>query len=426
MQYEPQLHKLSNGVTVILDPMDLASACVKVYFKTGNRDEAPHELGLTHFCEHMLFRGSPRFPTSRSRREYVEYNGGTINAATGWNRIFFYGRIVAENVHVLFDVIGDMLQNSLFDSDALEIEQRVVADELRRDLDSERVQLIDFTADKLFAGRVASSRQLGTFETIASFNRDMVVEFIGRRLSASNCIICVSGKINNASDLLAHLERTFAFLPTHDVPENTDIEYTPAIAHNSRPGKQNVHLRILFPDIWPISKKNRYKNMCVSKFETFMTREISDVLRQENGLVYGFSGDSAGTRRCGLSGFATQTSAENIARVVELVAQNAYKIYMHNPITHDALDRYARRGRLHDADWLESATTRCDKLIAHYRGYGTLYDFYNVIKMSDSATVDDVIKYSRGYFDGPMSIITQGADYNADLKKIWDENFCEK
>ena len=78
---------------------------------------------------------------------------------------------------------------------------------------------------------------------------------------------------------------------------------------------------------------------------------------------------------------------------------------------------------LHDADWLESATSRCDKLIDYYRNYKRIYDFYDISKLNRDVTVDDVKKYSRGYFAGPISVVTQGADFNADLGKIWHDNF---
>ena len=76
MKYEPTLHKLSNGVTVILDPMDLETTAVKVYFNTGSRDELPHEYGLTHFCEHMLCKGTKRFPSKREIDDYFINNKG--------------------------------------------------------------------------------------------------------------------------------------------------------------------------------------------------------------------------------------------------------------------------------------------------------------------------------------------------------------
>ena len=91
MKFEPTLHKLSNGVTVILDPMDVATDEVCICFRTGGFDENPSEYGITHFCEHMFCKGTPRFPTARIAKDYIANNGGDINAATSPRRLRFVG-----------------------------------------------------------------------------------------------------------------------------------------------------------------------------------------------------------------------------------------------------------------------------------------------------------------------------------------------
>ncbi len=426
MKYNPTLHKLSNGVTVILDPMELETTSIKVSFCTGSRDEKPNEYGLTHFCEHMLCKGTPRFPTKKIRDDYLDYHGGGCNASTGRGVLSFYGRIIAKNANVMLDFIGDQLQNSLFDSSKIEIERRVICDELRRALDNPGRQFDDFMSKTLFGGQTFSTLNLGTLETINSFTRDQMLEFLSRRLSAKNCIICVSGRIIDPVAMLEQIEKSFSFLPTHDVPENTYIPYTPTVAHNPKPDKENVRLRIIFPDVWPLLFENIYNNICVGRFERFMIKEISDVLRQDNGLVYGFSGFAVGNEHHYWNGFSTQTSSENIPTVVKLIAQKASEIYSAPKITEADLDRYNRKDALADADWLESATRRCDKLIAHYRDYGRIFDFYEMFKLFTQLTPSDVVKNTRGYFDGPISIITQGADFDCDLKSVWDENFNTK
>lgn len=426
MKYEPALHKLSNGVTVILDPMELETAALKVHFKTGSRDELPHEYGLTHFCEHMLCKGTTRFPTQKAVDEYLDYNGGGKNAATGSQSLSFYGRIIAENLNVLIDVISDQLQNSLFDPQKIEIERHVILDELRRAQDNPERQMVDFISGTLFNYAMFSTRNLGTPETIASFTRDQMLEFLSRRLSAKNCIVAISGKIVNPDATLTYLEKSFKFLPTHDVSENDAITYTPTIAHNSKQDRKNVRLAILFPDVrntWPQVFENRFKNVSVGKFERHITRELQDIIRRDHGLVYGFGKVSAGNDKFSINGFSTQTSPENIAAVLALIAKNAYRIYTEKTITDEDLIRFERKNKLANADFLESASRRCDRLISFYRDYERIYDFYDTIKMSENIRRDDVIKYSRGYFDGPMSIITQGADFDTDLAAIWHENF---
>ena len=423
MKFEPTLHKLSNGVTVILDPMDMATASIKVSFATGSRDEAPHEYGLTHFCEHMLCKGTPRFPNKRAINEYLDYHGAFRNASTGLGALNFYGRVLAENINILVDYIGDQLKNSLFDSKKIELERNVICDELRRDLDNPNSQLNTFISEKLFGNQTSATRILGTVDTIMSFTREQMLEFLARRLSATNCIIAISGRIIDRDDLLRQLEASFAFLPTHDVARNTFIPYAPCIAHNSKPENNNVRLQIIFPDVWPHTYDNRFYNMSLGRFERFMTKEISNILRQDNGLVYGFGVSGIGNYQHSWNAFGTQTSAQNLPRVVALIAQHASQIYNNPKITPEVLDRFNRKDKLSEADWLESATARCDKLLTFYRNHERLYDFYDMSDIFNHITVDDAIKYSRGYFDGQMSIITQGADFDCDLKQIWNDNF---
>ncbi len=423
MKYAPQLHKLSNGITVILDPMDLETVNVEVTFATGARDEGSDEMGILHFCEHMLCAGTRRFPTRRELTEYLEYNGGVQNAATGCRSMRVYGRILAENINLLIESLGDLLQNSLFDPEKIETERRVISDELRRALDSDSRRYFDFISGKLFNYVIGSSRTIGTFETIASFTRDQMLGFLSRRLSAKNCIIGISGKIHNPDDVLKTLEKTFSFLPGHDVPENMDITYTPTIAHNHIGGKKNVKITILFPDYTPDSYENIFRDKCLSVFEWYTCKELYEIIRRQNGLTYGFGDAIYGNEQFCCRGFATQTTPENIARLIELIAKNASYIYSHSPFTADDLSRRRNICKLGNADWLESPQRRITKLINFYRLYGRLYDFNKSVQMGDSITRDDVIMHSRGYFDGPMSIITHGADHNTDVAAIWHENF---
>ena len=119
----------------------------------------------------------------------------------------------------------------------------------------------------------------------------------------------------------------------------------------------------------------------------------------------------------------TETSPENIERAVALIAQTAYRVYNKDKITSQILERFLNIHKLSDADFLESATRRCDVLVSNWLDFRKIYDFYEMQEIDKSITVDDVISASTGFFDGPMSIMTFGAEYNSDLRKIWIDNF---
>ena len=424
MKFEPTLHKLSNGVTVILDPMDLETVYVSVTFKTGSGDETQNEYGITHFCEHMFCKGSTWFATSKERKDFLENYGGTLNALTSRLYLRFYGRIIAENRGVLIDVLSDMLKNALFDEKQLEIERGAILDELRRAMDKPQRQMYDFGMKKMFNLFVPNGTlTLGNSENIKSFTREQLLDFTHRRMSAKNCIITISGSIDSKDEIIAKLEDKFAFLPTHAVEQNLELKYTSSIAHCSSDNSKNVHLNILFQQAVPDTFENIYKNKCIGRFKEFLRREMQETLRHKNGLVYGTSCVSYGNPGYECYGWGTETAPENVARVVELMAQTASHVYNENPITQEELDKMFNLSRLGDADFLESSIGRNNELNGFYRFYNRLYDFNESVNMRKSITPEDVVKYTRGMFDGPMSIITYGADFDADLKQIWIDNF---
>ncbi|MCQ2581416.1 MAG: insulinase family protein [Alphaproteobacteria bacterium] len=423
MQYNPKIYKLRNGVTVILDPMDIETTTVKVCFRTGGRDEAPNEYGLTHFCEHMMCRGTARFPTKKSIDDFMEINGGMMNAGTGSSVLVLRGKILPENVNSLIEVFGEQIFHSSFLPEKIDTERSVIIDELRRAMDDPEEQLGYFVSHRLFGGAIPSYRTLGNVENIMSFTRDQMLDWIGRRLSAKNCIVGISGKIIDEQDLLNCLEKNLGALPSFDVFENSKIVYTPDVAHNLLPDKENVKLRIYYPDLYKQSLEKKYEQKCINYFEAFLVRKLYRVLRYENGLVYDFGGTNIGNEKQAWSGFATETSTDNIAKAMELIAKNSFEFYNNPTFTDDDLLRLRSEKRLFNADWLESANSRSRTLISFYIDFNELYDYYGFIKLGRSITPDDIVKNSRGYFNGPISIITQGAELNEDMRALWNDNF---
>jgi predicted Zn-dependent peptidase len=401
--------------------MDLETVAIKVSFATGSRDETADTFGITHFCEHMLCKGTPKFPTRKELRDFLENMGGASNASTSGSSLRFYGRIIAENINVLLEVFADQLKNSLFDAEKIEIERSVILDELRRAQSNNQRKNVDFIETNLFG--FSAYRTLGTVENIKSFTRNQMIDWLKKRLSAKNCTICVSGRIDDATELLQRIEDLFNFLPTHDVSKNTELNYTPCTEFLSEPSIKNVCVDVLFPYIRADTYENLRINMAEGKFRKYLSQELGEVLRQQNGLVYGLGMTSFGNEFDGVRGIHTETSPENLEKAIALMSQTAYRIYNIDKITQPVIDRFRNIHRLMDADFLESAVRRCDVLIGHWVDFGKLYDYDNTIKIDKEITADEVINSATGFFDGTMSIMTFGAEHNVDTEKIWKDNF---
>jgi len=423
MKFAPRLHKLSNGLVVILDPMDLETANMQVQFGVGARDEAPNEYGITHFAEHMLCKGTKRFPTDQAIKNHIEAHGGTRNAGTSNGGMGIYGRILAENLPVLADLLADMLNNSLFDEKTLENERGVILDEYRRDLDSNNSAMYSFTVYKIFAGSGMAHNTLGAEETIAAFTRGQMIDYLKRHISAKNTIMGISGKIEDQAKLLDRLENLFGGLPSFDVAENSDAAVHPTIAHNPRPEQKQTMLSIGFEDIWPQTFENRPKQYSVSIFQGTLARRLMEEVRNKAGLVYGIHIGGYGNEKIWVNAVKTSASPENIGKVVAITARTCKDIIRKNPITLEELDLRKTMDKLNEADFLESAGHRCDRLVSFYMDFGRLYDFYEASERRRKLTLDEVIENSRAYFDRPISIITQGAVEPRGLEKIWRDNF---
>lgn len=424
MKFAPVLHKLSNGVCVVLDPMDIETTYVKITFFTGSRDEDASEYGITHFCEHMLCKETPQFDSERQRMDFLQNNGGYANASTSTSRLTIYGRIIADNLYLLLDVFADQLKNKLFKPETIEREKNVVIDELNRSLNNNNDKMSDFFDKTLFNWYVPNGEiTLGNEETIKSFTQQQLFNFFDKRFSGKNCMMTISGKIKDEKEILEKLESLFSFLPSHDVPENKVLHYTPAVAHNSDIKTDNVYIAILFPDLRKNLYENRLKNMALGYFEQYLSDELLDAVRLNSGLVYDISTDTFGNEEFGLNGIVTQTIPSGIEKVVSMIAKTCYKVYKEKHISEQELLKYKNFLKLPEADFLENAKSRARRITHYWHNYNVLYDFDKTSKEKSSITVQDIIDASRGYFDGDMSIVTQGASFDADIKQIWLDNF---
>lgn len=421
MKYKPELHKLSNGVPVILDPMDMETAQFKIVFFTGSRDEKPNEYGITHFCEHMFCKASKRFPSDRARTEYLEDNGCSLNASTGMDCLMFHGKAIPRNLGVLIDCIGEQLQNPLFSMDEIEQERGPILGELRRREDDTIRTDFNFLYKNVFGGR--DNHTLGTPENIKSFTRKQMLFFIRRRMSASNCVICISGKIQNREKLFAQLEKSFGFLRPFNVKENNTLVYTPKCAHKLAKSRNNVGVKVLFPRVWPMDLEHRFERLCVNHFLRILRDRLYKKLRQENGLVYGVSKTSFGEEDVVLDAFTTHTAPENVAKCVALIAQTCADMYYNNSFTGQDVTRLNNCMELGDMEYFDNPDVRARDLVDEYRDYGTVYNFPGIVKMGRSIKRADIIKNTRGIFDNKISIITIGPKFDGDLMQIWRDNF---
>lgn len=420
MKFAPRIHKLSNGLNVILDNFDIATACVEIDIHSGATDEADaSEFGITHFVEHMLSKGTHQHPNTMDNTTNIPISiGGVRNAGTTYDKMCLFGRVLAENLDKLLGLFSEQLRDSLFDPHKIEIERGVILDEYRRKTMDNVSTFNIFSYEKLFGAH----NILGTPDTIKSFSREQLMNYLHKILSAQNMTICISGKITNPEKTLQKLEQLFGWIPSFLVP-HTQQEIIPIVAHNPKNNQANIQLRIAFENTIPTDLQHRPQTLAANRFSFLLGKKLYEILRNKLGLTYGVSTTHFGHTNVYANTINTSTGPQNIDAVIATIARECATARMKPEISDDDVARLRMLMKLQFADIMESASKRCGKLLEHWHQYGALYDLMGEMYINDQMTKSDIIDATKDFFTPPVSILTQGPEISSDLQKIWNDNF---
>jgi len=188
---------LPNGLRLLTAPMSgMCSASITFSFGVGSRYEQDHVAGVSHFIEHMLFKGSFNYPTARHISEAIEGVGGTFNASTGKELTSYIARVPAEYLPIMMDVLTDMLRRPLFDSAEVEKERSVIIEELNATRDDPQ-EWVNLLADEvMWPGLPLGRDDAGTVETVKCLERQQLLDYLEQHYLPNSLVISVAGNID--------------------------------------------------------------------------------------------------------------------------------------------------------------------------------------------------------------------------------------
>lgn len=191
-----QLTRLENGLRIVTVPMpQTRSATVSFYVGAGNRYETKEIAGVSHFVEHILFKGSRKRPTALEISEAVDTVGGVLNAATDRELTVYYIKVAHTHFQLAFDILVDMLRHPIFDAEEVEKERKVIIEELAMVADSP-AQLAELQLDRiLFPAGPLGWDVAGTEESVAQLPRDEMISYMRRQYVPNNIVLSVAGNV---------------------------------------------------------------------------------------------------------------------------------------------------------------------------------------------------------------------------------------
>lgn len=200
---------LDNGLRIITSAMPHSrSACIALLAGTGSCYESQEEAGISHFAEHLYFKGTQQRPTAKEISQDIEGIGGIINGGTDKETTIFWCKVASSHFSIALDVLCDLLFNSRFDERDIEQERQVIIEEINMNLDSPERRVGMLIDELLWPGQPLGREVVGSKETVASITRKQILDYIARRYLPDNTVISVAGNIQHEK-VIAQIEPLF-------------------------------------------------------------------------------------------------------------------------------------------------------------------------------------------------------------------------
>lgn len=316
---------LANGLRVVCEPMPAArSVAVGVYLGTGSRDERASEYGVSHFIEHLVFKGTARRDALDIVRE-VEGRGGYLNAETDKEYTAFYARVLPEDLAVALDVLSDMLLSPRFDPEDIEREKRVVLEELRELKDYPEDYVYDLFAQTLWSRHPLAHPVIGTEAAILSLDRSRLLEVMAERYTAPNAVVSAAGQVDPEA-FAALVERFFSGMPAAQRDPRLRPAQATARQKLLRRPTQQVHF-CLGTAGFSLYDERKYP---LAVLDTLLGGNMSSRLfqevREKRGLVYHIGTSTVAYREGGYFAVHANCRPDHYAQVLEVVYEQLQRL----------------------------------------------------------------------------------------------------
>jgi predicted Zn-dependent peptidase len=206
---------LENGIKVITEEIPyLKSVSIGVWVITGSRDEKPHENGISHFIEHLLFKGTERRTAFDIAKE-IDSVGGTLNAFTGREYTCFYAKVIDKNLPLAINLLSDIFMHSLMDAKDVEKERSVILQEIKMVEDTPDDYIHDLFNQVCWGSHPLGYPIFGTSGLVQSFNRDQIYQFFKENYQPNRITICAAGNLHH-HEVIDSIIATFGQIPKSD------------------------------------------------------------------------------------------------------------------------------------------------------------------------------------------------------------------
>jgi predicted Zn-dependent peptidase len=390
---------LPNGLLVLTERMShLRSLSMGVWLDTGSRDEDLATNGISHFLEHMVFKGTTTRSAQQLARE-VDAIGGNLDAFTGKETICFNIKTLDENMPVALDLLTDLVLHPTFAPDDLVKEQGVILEEIKMDEDNPDYLVHEMFTQNFWPGDALGRPILGTAETVSSFTQTIVLEEYAKRFTPANMVFTAAGNIEHSS-FVAQVEQAFQSLSASSstrMSRGNPPVAKPHITIRNKKSLEQVQMCLAMPSL-PVAHPDRYAAFLLNSIlGGGMSSRLFQSVREERGLAYSIYSEMSPFRDCGSMAVYSGCAPDKTREVLTLTLAEFTRMKA-EPVSEDELKRAKDQIKSNMVLGLESSSSRMSNLARQQMYYGRFFSAEEIIAGVEAVTSADVQRLANELF----------------------------
>jgi predicted Zn-dependent peptidase len=392
-----QRHVLPNGLVVVTETMPhVRSVSVGVWVRSGSRRESPHQNGLAHFLEHMVFKGTERRTAEEIARS-MDSVGGMLDAFTAKELTCFNAKVLDEHLPIAFDVISDLILRPLFDPGDVEKEKQVVLEEIKMDQDNPENVLHELFTEGFWPDHPLGRPIVGTPETVRSFDSEALFNYYGSWFAPDRLVLTAAGNVTH-DRLLELVDREFSALrPAGPLPGALPPQTGAPIHLEKKRDLEQIHLCIGVPS-YPLAHEGRYAVAVLNNLlGGGMSSRLFQNVREKQGLAYAVFSELTPYSDAGILSVYAGTALETAGKVVDLVVKE-FRDLKESSVPEEELRRAKDHLKGSIMLSLESTSSRMSNLARQELYFERFYSLDEILASIEAVTREEVQSIAREFF----------------------------
>jgi predicted Zn-dependent peptidase len=394
---EIEISQFANGVVLISETMpQVRSVSIGIWMGTGSRQERPEENGVSHFIEHMLFKGT----TTRSAEDIaraVDSTGGNLDAFTAKEMVSYNAKVLDEHLPLAFDILSDMVLHPLFRQEDIEKEKGVVLEELKMEADNPEYLIHEIFTNNFWKDHPLGKPILGTRETVRRFSRDRIEEYYHKIYVPSNIVITAAGNITHQRLVELAGDRFAGLARNGSVPPSPPPAVHARITQRNNKSLEQLHLCVGVP-CYPFAHEKRYACYVLNTLlGGGMSSRLFQNIREQRGLAYAVFSEITSYRDTGCLSVYAGTSVETGRKVIGLIMEEFRKLKQER-VSEEELRRAKDHLKGSFVLGLESTNSRMSNLARQHLYFGRFFSVKELMDSIERVTAEEVQQVAQDLF----------------------------